>query len=446
MTFRNNDSLSSERPLNGGSPQGTLLGNYLFIITTDRLELGPNLSGDAAPEETIIRESTWDPARIGIPVRRRPSALSLDGDALATSSPLRISLVNYLSIGDDDSCDDSFDYFRPLWAPFNRINDSVASSMISMSASFEEESLPRRWIDRPLAVMKYVDDFIGCEKIAIATAFRTLSTMKTQSLIQAKKCQTFFKDVTSNSRQIGMTVNSSKTQILCISSARDSKVSAYINIDNSPEKIISQDSSKILGFTFDARPGVDAHVDYFLFKFRRRLWVLRHLKRAGTPNSNLAKLYKVLLLDYASVCYHDFQTKRLEAAQKSALRIIFGFDLSYNDLLAAALCERLCERILRLIDRFLSKAVTNERFSARWFPKKTFFFNPADPRGITKGGLPGFPTQLDIFRKWCQGLIRPQVPCTPSLHCPIANSASTQSQQPSLEQFPIQVLTELNVA
>ena len=37
----------------------------------------------------------------------------------------------------------------------------------------------------------------------------------------------------------------------------------------------------------------------------------------------------------------------------------------------------------------------------------------------------------DIFRRWCQGLFRPQVPCTPSLYCqPIANSASTQGQQP----------------
>ena len=59
-----------------------------------------------------------------------------------------------------------------------------------------------------------------------------------------------------------------------------------------------------------------------------------------------------------------------------------------------------------------------------------FFFNHADPRGITEGGLPEFPTQLDIFRRWCQGLFKPQVPCNPSLYCPIANSASTQSQQP----------------
>ena len=40
-----------------------------------------------------------------------------------------------------------------------------------------------------------------------------------------------------------------------------------------------------------------------------------------------------------------------------------------------------------------------------------------------------FQPSYDIFRRWCQGLFRPQVPCIPSLHCPIANSASTQSQQ-----------------
>ena len=32
---------------------------------------------------------------------------------------------------------------------------------------------------------------------------------------------------------------------------------------------------------------------------------------------------------------------------------------------------------------------------------------------VTWGGLLGFPTQLDIFfRRWCQGLIGPQVPYT----------------------------------
>ena len=39
-----------------------------------------------------------------------------------------------------------------------------------------------------------------------------------------------------------------------------------------------------------------------------------------------------------------------------------------------------------------------------------------------------FQPSYDIFRRWCQGFFRPQVPYA-SLHCPIASSASTQSQQ-----------------
>ena len=41
-----------------------------------------------------------------------------------------------------------------------------------------------------------------------------------------------------------------------------------------------------------------------------------------------------------------------------------------------------------------------------------------------------FQSSYDTFSRWCKGLFRPQVPWTPILHCPIASSASTQSQQP----------------
>ena len=38
MRFKVNNILSSERQVKGGSPQGTKLGNFLFIITIDRIE------------------------------------------------------------------------------------------------------------------------------------------------------------------------------------------------------------------------------------------------------------------------------------------------------------------------------------------------------------------------------------------------------------------------
>ena len=38
MKLKVGDTLSEGRNIRGGSPQGTLLGNFLFIITTDNLE------------------------------------------------------------------------------------------------------------------------------------------------------------------------------------------------------------------------------------------------------------------------------------------------------------------------------------------------------------------------------------------------------------------------
>ena len=44
MTIRVEDTCSSLRDVPGGSPQGTLLGNFLFITTTDYLD-EPNTVG-----------------------------------------------------------------------------------------------------------------------------------------------------------------------------------------------------------------------------------------------------------------------------------------------------------------------------------------------------------------------------------------------------------------
>ena len=53
-----------------------------------------------------------------------------------------------------------------------------------------------------------------------------------------------------------------------------------------------------------------------------------------------------------------------------------------------------------------------------------FFFILLIHEGSHREVYQEFQPSYDIFRRWCQGLLRPQVPCTPSLHCPIANSAT----------------------
>ena len=68
-----------------------------------------------------------------------------------------------------------------------------------------------------------------------------------------------------------------------------------------------------------------------------------------------------------------------------------------------------------------------------FWPNSIFIYPAADPRGITSREVyQKFQSSYDIFRgsgaKCCSDhRFRAR---TPSLHCPIANSASTQSQQP----------------
>ena len=46
MTVRINDLFSKLRPINRSSPQGTLLGNYLFVMTTNDLENDEVINGE----------------------------------------------------------------------------------------------------------------------------------------------------------------------------------------------------------------------------------------------------------------------------------------------------------------------------------------------------------------------------------------------------------------
>ena len=60
---------------------------------------------------------------------------------------------------------------------------------------------------------------------------------------------------------------------------------------------------------------------------------------------------------------------------------------------------------------------------------KLFLFHPAEHKGSHWEVYQEFQPSYDSLGMWCQGLFRPRVPCTQSLHGPIADSASTQSQQ-----------------
>ena len=86
MRFKIEGTHSTPRLLRGGSPQGTLLGNFIFIITTDKLE-----DTNARPI-VIDRTGSWDPDTILHAenlIQRRPSAIAPGLHGVVTSSPAR---------------------------------------------------------------------------------------------------------------------------------------------------------------------------------------------------------------------------------------------------------------------------------------------------------------------------------------------------------------------
>ena len=60
MQVRIGNTLSTPKKINGGSPQGSILGNYLFCITTDQLEQGIDYSEAERDEQGRLQMGTPD--------------------------------------------------------------------------------------------------------------------------------------------------------------------------------------------------------------------------------------------------------------------------------------------------------------------------------------------------------------------------------------------------
>ena len=136
---------------------------------------------------------------------------------------------------------------------------------------------------------------------------------------------------------------------------------------------------KILGFYFDSRPGVEKHLEETSRKFRKRLWLLRHLTKSIKCKKELVSCYVCFLRPVVEYCSNVFgpmlnkgQVAFLENMQYSALKIIFGFGVCKSKLLELAGLPLLESRRESLFTNFCNKVYGNPRFREAWLKERTF--------------------------------------------------------------------------
>ena len=136
-------------------------------------------------------------------------------------------------------------------------------------------------------------------------------------------------------------VNASKTKEMLIDFSRSR--SGFQDIHMSGVAIERVSEAKMLGVTISDNLKWNAHVSSITAKASKRLFMLYCLKRAGIPQSDIVAIYKSKIrsiLEYACEAWHPGLTgyleDDLEYIQERAMKIIYGYDLDYEDALKIA--------------------------------------------------------------------------------------------------------------
>ena len=359
MTVKVGTTKSIPKIVNGGSPQGSILANLLFCITTDQLN-------ECAHETTLSFANNGD------------ADLSLDenyDDRASSISPIRRAVETVLDSSEEEEELRASDFI--CFNPINRLYDSDLSIVATNQEIVLAHGHPEGWIERPLKIRVYIDDVNSIEKISHENATSHITTNKRTLKVHSPRTEHFFERTHEKSTEIGMKVNQKKTQLLCLSAAINDTIASYIRptIDGKCTETVSSDTLKILGFHFDSRPTVLYHIRTVCQKFRSKLWSLRKLKRTGMSQPDLLVTYTSVLrpiIEFASPTYGPMlsadMANQLERLQLKAMKIVYGDTISYGTVLEMTTLETLAERREKTIGKFAQQCLKNPKYSASWFP------------------------------------------------------------------------------
>ena len=226
------------------------------------------------------------------------------------------------------------------------------------------------------AAFLYVDDSKLFDSIPMSEAVRHCTTSKTVEVFLQPAIAGDMDELTRCAEKIGMVINGKKTQLLVISPFNGCHTTATI-ATAAGDSITAMEELRLVGFTFGSSPGAGAHVAAIGEKYKRKKWMLYHLRDAGFRGTHLYKLYCCYVrsvIEYCSPVYHPLLTQAqevyLERLQHHALRVCFGYDTPVEESMHQHNVSTLKDRRVRRCDAFLKKAAASPRFGPAWFPRR----------------------------------------------------------------------------
>ena len=360
MTVKVGQHWSEPLPVNGGCPQGSILGVSLFNNTTEFLE------DDFA---------AFEGRQLGILTNAVPAILStspapaISWEEPVTSTPVKPTVPD---ASGDLSPVVQIPPARSTYTPVVRLRN--VPQPVLVLPPIEGRTGTQVLTHKAVKIVKYVvDDNITIEKLNFGPIQITEEGGLKFKFKIAVNTQNAFRSIKCKAEEIGMVVNTSKTKLITVSDALNYRPRAHI-FDSDGSKIESGETMNILGFHLSDHPGVHAHIDMTLKKVRIRYWTLYHLRKVGFNSAELVEVYKSMirsLADYCCPAYHSLMTDQhdqlMERAQIAALRSIYGYQMTATQLRAEAGVTTLRERRIRLTDAFANKCLRSERFK-KWFP------------------------------------------------------------------------------
>ena len=204
MSVKVNGTLSAPKRVKGGSPQGTRLGNFLFVCTIDNIE-------DALEAE--------EDSESGSEGEEHDQSLGLRNLAG------RICAIRRFDSGVDKTS-----------TPYKCDTGDGVIRYEDMSGRFCYEPTPEKvptprptgWKSVEPWADKYIDDLNIGQKHCITECCSVFSTAREKRLLNAEQCENTFKIVRKNATRLGMKINTSKTQLLCISGANFCETESFI--------------------------------------------------------------------------------------------------------------------------------------------------------------------------------------------------------------------------